>query len=440
MDAQQSNNNIAAVADSVVKDIFKKQPVASISIGIKKNGKILLEKTYGVANVELNVPASIHSVYYLNSISKMFTAISVLQLVEQGKLSLDDEISKWLEGYDSVKAHFTVRQLLSHSSGLKDYEGDVWKNNYKSWSLTALDWIEFAKKASLDFPPGTSYQYSNAGFNILAFIVEKASGEKFPDYIKKNIVQPAGLKETGHYLAQSIIPRQVTLYDVVKGKLYRADEWGNDAYGSGQIRSTIDDLLKFQDALNKNILIKPSSLAEMRAPLTINGKVYTYGFGMRIIKIASHNGYGHTGSGGGSTSVLHYFPADDLTIAVLINAESYDDSKYPSAASIAQIIEEKTFHVSAPVVKDLAIPENEIQKYTGNWSNPDVTIFARNNQLWVSRGTNDSTRLFYQGNHKFVPDNNHSVILDFQFKDAQTDAFNVYLNGNLVAVCMRKTN
>src|SRR5215216_670163 len=137
------------------KDIFKKHPVASISIGIKKNGKILLEKAYGLANIELNVPATIHSVYYLNSISKMFTAISVMQLVEEGKLSLDDPIGKWLQGYDSLKAALTIRQLLSHSSGLNDYEGDVWKNNYKNWSLTAEQWVEFAKKASLSFQPGT---------------------------------------------------------------------------------------------------------------------------------------------------------------------------------------------------------------------------------------------------------------------------------------------
>jgi len=440
VNAQKSNrSSIPAFVDSVVKDIFKKEPVASISIGIKNQGKILFEKAYGLANVELNVPATIHSVYYLNSVSKMFTAIAVLQLVEQGKLSLDDEIGKWLQGYDSVKAHLTVRQLLSHSSGLKeDYDEQDWKNNYKSFSLTAQQWIDLAKKLPLAFQPGTSSSYSNTGFDILAMIVEKASVEQFPGYIKKHITQPADLKETGHYLAQTIIPLHVSLYDVVQNKLYRADEWGNSAYGSGQIHSTIDDLLKFQDALNKNLLLRASSVQQMRMPLTINGQVYAYGFGTRIVSFPSHTGYGHTGSGGGSTSVLHYFPTDDLTIAVLMNSESYDSSKYPSAASIAMIIEEKMFNISAPVVKDLLIPKDEIQKYTGNWLSPDVIIYQKNDQLWASRGNNDSTRLFYQGDHKFIPDNNHSVILDFQFKDGQTDIYNVYMNGNLVAVSKRK--
>ena len=439
VNAQNSNRtSIPAFVDSAVKDIFKKQPVASITIGIKKDGKILFEKAYGLANVELNTPATVHSVYYLNSISKMFTAIAVLQLVEQGKLSLDDEIGKWLQGYDSVKTHLTIRQLLSHSSGLKDYEEQDWKDNYKSFTLTTQQWMDLAKKPPLAFQPGTSHGYSNAGFDILAMIVEKASAEQFPGYIKKHITQPAGLKETGHFLAQIIVPHQVSLYDVIQNKLYRADEWGNDAYGSGQIHSTIDDVLKFQDALNKNLLLKASSIQQMRQPLTINGQEYAYGFGTRIVKFPSHTGYGHTGSGGGSTSVLHYFPGDDLTIAVLMNSESYDNSKYPSAPFIANFIEEKMFHISAAVVKDLPIPKDEIQKYTGNWLSPGILIYQKNGQLWVSRGTNDSTRLFYQGDHKFIPDNNHSVIIDFQFKDGQTDVYNVYMNGNLVAVSKRK--
>ncbi len=114
LNAQNSKNKeLTFFVDLLAKSALKRGPVASISIGIKKDGKILLEKAYGFANVQLSVPATIHSVYMLNSVSKMFAAVCVFQLIEQGKLSLDDEIGKWLDGYDSVKQHITIRQLLS---------------------------------------------------------------------------------------------------------------------------------------------------------------------------------------------------------------------------------------------------------------------------------------------------------------------------------------
>jgi CubicO group peptidase (beta-lactamase class C family) len=436
--AQKSNNNTAAFVDSLVKETFKNYPVASISVAIKKNDRVLMEKSYGLANVQLNVPATIHSIYTLNSISKMFTAISVLQLEEQGKLSLDDEIGKWLTGFDSVKRKITISQLLSHSSGFKNYGGESWRKNYKSFTMTPAEWVDLSKNADLDFPPGTSYNYSNAGFDVLAFIVEKVSGEPFPDYVKQHIILPAHLNETGHYSIQAIVPQQVSLYDVIKNKLYRADEWGEPAYGSGAIYSSIEDILKFEDAINKKILLKSSSLQKMRTSLIINDQNFFYGLGTRIVNVSGHFGFGHTGSGGGATSVLTYFPDDDLAIVVLMNSENYDDSKYPSAPSVAQAIEERIFNIPKVVVKDLPIPVDEIQKYTGNWLTPDVTILERNGRLWASRNANDSTRLFYQGDHKFIPENNHSVVLEFVFENGSTDQYNAYLSGTAVAVGRRK--
>lgn len=257
---QPSKNNIAFFADSLAKDALKKGPVASICVGVKQKNKILIEKAYGYANIELKVPATIHTVYLLQSISKMFTAISIMQLTEQGKLSIDDEIGKWMEGLDSIKKHITIRQLLSHTSGLKNYGGETWRKNYKSLSMLPQQWIDMQTKEPLDFPPGTNYSYSNTGFDILSLIVEKISGETFSGYIKNHIAKSAGLIETGHHLIQTIVPRHASPYEIIHDTLYRADEWGNNGYGAGHIHSTIDDLLKFSDALNKNILISPISL------------------------------------------------------------------------------------------------------------------------------------------------------------------------------------
>ncbi len=312
---------------------------------------------------------------------------------------------------------------------------------YKSFYITPQQIIDFVKNKPLDFAPGTSYKYSNTGFDILALIVEKASGESFPDYIKKHITKPAGLNQTYHSLMQNIVPLQTSFYEVNRDTLYRADEWGNWGYGAGLIESTIDDLLKFQDALNKNVLLKPASLRQMRTPLSINGQYYPYGFGTRIKFYPSHTGYGHTGSGGGTTTVLHYFPGDDLTVSVLMNTENDNDPSFPTAPGIAEAIEKKILYIPTAVVKDLPIPQNEISGYTGDWisAGSEATIYETGGKLWLYLPKrNDSTRLLYQGNHKFILEVDHINVLDFQMKDDKANDINVYYDYGLVGTYRRK--
>jgi CubicO group peptidase (beta-lactamase class C family) len=425
--------------DSLAKDALKNGPVAGICIGIKQKNKILVEKAYGYANIELKVPTTIHTVYLLQSISKMFTAISIMQLAEESKLSIDDEIGKWIEELDSIKKHITIRQLLSHTSGIKNYGGETWRKNYKNLAMLPQQWIDLQTKEPLDFPPGTNYSYSNTGFDILSLIVEKASGEKFSGYVKNHIAKPAGLTETGHYPVQTIVSGHASPYEVIHDTLFRADEWGNYGYGATHIHSTIDDLLKFSDALNKNILISRVSLQQMRTPLTIAGQISPYGFGTRIVLFPGHTGYGHTGSGGGWTTDLHYFPGDDLTVTVLFNTENDNDPNFPMASEIARKIEKKFFGFSEMVVKDIAVPKEDINKYTGNWLTPSISIYEKNGQLWaVIKGFSDSTRLLYQGDNRFTPDADHLVVLEFQMHNDKTDIMKVYRDYALVGFSKRK--
>jgi CubicO group peptidase (beta-lactamase class C family) len=435
---QNPGKELTSYIDSLANDALKRGPVASICIGVKKDGKILLEKAYGFANVQLSAPATIHSVYMIGSVSKMFTAIAVMQLIEQGKLSLDDEIGKWLEGYDSVKKHITVRQLLSHTSGLHNYGGDFWEKNYKSFYMTPLQWVDEARSHSLDFSPGTSYSYSNTGFDVLALVVEKVSREKFSDYIAKRIAQPAGLRQTYHSPVQTIIPNQVSWYDARHDTLYRADEWGNNGYGAGMIQTSIDDLLRFQDAINANILLHPVSLRQMRTSLNIDGQTYPYGFGTRIRFYPSHTGYGHTGSGGGITALLRYFPDSDLTVAVLMNTENDHDPAFPTSAGIGGLIEKKILNIQTSIVKDLPIPKNDLDIYTGEWA-PNSTIYNIGDQLWVRvKERSDSSRLMYQGNHRFIIDADRLSVLDFQIENGIAGSIVVYRDYDFVSTIRRK--
>jgi D-alanyl-D-alanine carboxypeptidase len=437
--AQDINRSmLTAFIDSVAENALKKGPAASVCVGVSKGAEVLVEKAYGFANLEWKTPATIHTVYLIRSVSKMFTATAIMQLAEKKKLSLDDRVDRWLDGFDSIKGAITVSQLLSHTSGIKNYGGEAWRNNFKSVSMTPQMWIDLEKSLPLDFTPGTGYNYSNTGYDMLALIVEKASGEKFTDYIKTHIADPAGLRETGHCPVQTVVSNRASAYEITQNKLCRADEWGNYGYGAANIHSSLDDLLLFGSALNHYTFLSTASIKQMQKAVVIDGLPVNYGLGTRIFSYPGHKGFGHTGSGGGWTSYLSYYPEDDLTIVLLMNSENDNDPQFPDAPAIGRQIEKKIFHLTNPKVKDLPVPENEIIKYTGQWLQPAITIYQINDRLWAKRSGADSTRLLYQGDNKFIPQADPQTILDFQMKDGKSELIAIYNQYSLVGFARRK--
>jgi D-alanyl-D-alanine carboxypeptidase len=436
-----SEKTIETFVDSLVMTVLKKGPVAGMSIAIKKNEKILLQKGYGYADPELDAKCTPLTVYHIRSISKMFTAVSTLQLVEKGKINLDDTLKKFMPGFpegDSI----TIRQLLSHTSGIENYHGALWRNNYKGLDMPVAKWVDLIKDQPLRFRPGSNYYYSNAGYDILAMIIEKVSGETYPEYIHAHIVVPAGLNQTGYFPNQQIIKNRARPYEVLHNTIVNADEWGNYGYGCCMLSSSVLDLLKFQDALNNNKLINATSLSAMRSFTRVTDSLQVeYGLGNRIENIAGHMGYGHTGSGGGWTAELLYFPADGLTITVLTNTENDDDPNFPDAHFAVNNIVRKLYRVAKADLFDLAIPANEINKYTGQWSmnGMTLTIIKSGNRLWAKPGTQtDSIRLLYQGNHILVPDFDHGIRLQFILNRTTMELGKIYNNDSFQGVFTRK--
>ncbi len=272
---------------------------------IAKDGVPILKKAYGYANRSFNVPNQIDTKFNLGSMNKMFTAVAILQLVEQGKLSLDDNVLKYIPDYPNkeIASKVTIQQLLTHTSGMGSYWTDEYFNTSKDLFREVEDYLPLFVDQPLQHKPGIKFSYSNSGYIVLGLIIERMTGQSYFEYVKKNIYEPAGMKNTDAYELDYVVPNLAVGYTEegaengkLKNNLYIHVCKGGPAGGG---YSTVEDLLNFSNALMSNKLLSPQY-----TELAITGKVqinkrtkYGYGFldrrrnGQRVIS----NGGGFAG-------------------------------------------------------------------------------------------------------------------------------------------------
>ena len=288
---------------------------------VAQNNKIVFEKGYGLADRKNKIPITSQTVFDSGSLSKQFTATAILHLEEQGQLQLEDTLAKFFDDVPSDKANITLHQLLTNSSGLPEYadEGDFAKTSRKQG-------IKLAFNAKLEFQPGTDYLYSNAGYGLLAAIVEITSGKSFQTYLKQNLFEPAGMLHTGFYND----PQWENL-PVARG--YNNDKdlgsaatrpgpyWG--VLGSGGVLTTVGDLYLWNVALENNLILSQESTKKLFTPHIKEDKdgksYYGYGWAVENIprqgKMISHDGAGDSHNG----VFIKYGDANNTLVVVLSN-------------------------------------------------------------------------------------------------------------------------
>jgi serine beta-lactamase-like protein LACTB, mitochondrial len=298
---------------------YKKVP--SITAGLLSNGKIVWISTKGLSDLENNVHATDKTLYRIASISKSITAIAIMQLVETGRINLDESALKYIPYLPSPRKQFTVRQLLNHTAGIRSYrENEFDSKNYFS---STRDVVLYIMKDSLEFNPGERYLYSTLGYNLLAAIIENISGLDYADYLKLYIFDPAGMENT--------IP------DYQKGIIFnRARGYTRDSYrqiqnapladlsikyAGGGILSTATDLLHFSLNILNGKLIKPETLDSMLSPTRLNdGKYINYGLGFSFeTDETGRKFFSHSGGGTGFTSHLVIYPVEKIASVYLTN-------------------------------------------------------------------------------------------------------------------------
>ncbi len=320
--AQAPANDLTSAINQEMEKMFKANDPGAAVIVVKE-GQVVFRKGYGMANLELGVAIEPDMIFRIGSITKQFTAVSILMLMEQGKLSLSDEITKFLPDYPTQGHKITIEHLLTHTSGIRSYTGmnewrPLWRKDLK---LTEL--IDIFKNQPMDFAPGAKWSYNNSGFVLLGAIVEKVSGQSYADFVEKNIFAPLGMKQSFYDNTQRIIPRRAAGYSR-NGSGYANAEYlsMSHPHAAGSLMSTVDDLAKWDAALYTEKLVKQDSLKKAWTAFVLNdGKPTTYGYGWGVNTLQGMQMITHSGGINGFTCDAVRLPETRVYVAILTNRE-----------------------------------------------------------------------------------------------------------------------
>ena len=374
--------NTEATIDAIFNQAYPADsPGATVLIA--KDNQILYRKAFGMANLELNVPMKPENVLRLASITKQFTSTAVLILVEQGKLSLQDPLSKYIP--DFPRGHeITLHHLLNHTSGIKSYTNLPEFRTKMRLDLTPEEIIGIFKNLPLEFDPNEQYEYSNSGYVLLGYLIEKVSGMPYSDFIQKAIFDPLGMKNSYYADAYQMVPNRANGYQWYEGS-YENPEYLSPTmvYAAGSLMSTVDDMFLWNKAIQNNLLVseKSKQMAFTNYKLT-NGTPTNYGYGWAINEIADATTIEHTGGINGFTTSGIGVPSSNIYSIVLTNL---DDGKGPETHNIKAVaaILGKPITENAPV----KISEKDLKKWVGAYQFDEVVRFIslENGSLYSMR-------------------------------------------------------
>ncbi|MEM5565130.1 serine hydrolase [Polaribacter litorisediminis] len=399
--------------DAVVSSTYSsKEP--GISVLVAKDRKAIYSKAFGKSNLELNTPLETNSVFQIGSITKQFTAISILMLEEQGKLSVEDKIGKYIPEYAEIGKDITIHHLLNHTSGIKNRTPVGDKGFISKTNMSPTELIAYFKDEPLEFKPGERFKYSNAGYILLGRIIEIVSGQPYSDFIEQNIFDKIGMKNSSCGDMKQVIPNLTKGYIIEQNDFVKSDYINLSlAYSAGAILSTTEDLLKWQNALLSNTLLKASSIKQAMTPTLLNsGKRVPYGYGFRFSKLGNSPVIAHTGSTKGFTSIALFLPKEKLYITALTNCncKNVNNVAKQVAELFVNLPDNKITEVenNQPERKSIDVPSEILSDYTGTYEvkpNVNLTIGLDNtNQLYLlAPGQTKKVELFAETqNHFFV--------------------------------------
>jgi CubicO group peptidase (beta-lactamase class C family) len=319
---------VRAKIDAAAQEVLTATGVPSASVAVVQDGKIVYLQAYGDARLEPRVPAKPGMRYSIGSVSKQFTATAILMLAEQGKLSLDDPVARFVPDLTRAK-EVTIRQVLSHTSGYQDYWPQDYVPPFMLQAVNADKILDLWARKPLDFDPGTEWQYSNTGYVIAGLIVERASGTPLLEFLSKHIFEPLGMKSVMNIDQERLNETDATGYTRYGlGPLRIAPKEGKGwLFAAGELAMPAEDLAKWDVSIIDETLLKPASYREMETGVVLkNGVATNYGLGMVVRRDFSRRTLEHGGEVSGFTSANFVFPDDRAALVVLTNEDAVDAS------------------------------------------------------------------------------------------------------------------
>ena len=358
--------------DDYIKREMQLQKIPGVSLAVVRSGKIVVLKSYGLSNLEHKIPVKPETIFQSGSIGKQFTATAIMILASEGKLSIEDRISKFFPDAPESWAEITVRHLLTHTAGLGDYPADF---DLRRDHTEAELWT-MIKAIPLAYQPGTSWDYSNLGYVTLGILIGRVSGKFHADFVAERIFKPLGMHTARVISEADIIPNRAAGYRLVKGELQN-QEWvspSTNTTADGCYYFSVLDLAKWDAGLYSNTLLTPVQLAQMWTPVQLAaGNTKAYGFGWNTAVIHGHPVMFHGGAWQGFKSFLVRFPKEQMTFIVMAN--SWDTRDFRLARGLVATHFPEFALPAAP-----AIPDKE----------PEVTAMIRRVLLQLAQGKANS--------------------------------------------------
>ncbi|HET9710231.1 MAG TPA: serine hydrolase domain-containing protein [Pyrinomonadaceae bacterium] len=321
-----AQSSVETKIDEYIRAEMQAQQIPGLALAVIKDGKMVIARGYGLANVELQVPVKPETIFQSGSTGKQFTATAVMMLVEEGKLSLDDKITKYFTDGPEAWKNITVRHLLTHTSGMTDYPQDFdLRRDYTEDEL-----YQRIKPIPLAFQPGEKWSYSNLAYVMLGILIHKVSGKFYGDFLQERVFKPLEMTTARIISESDIVPNRAAGYRVVNGQL-KNQNWVSPSLNTtadGALYLTIYDMAKWDAALYTEKLLKTSSLAQMWTPVKLNdGKTHPYGFGWALAQVRGHRIIEHGGAWQGFKAQISRYVDDKLTVIVLANQIRTNQSK-----------------------------------------------------------------------------------------------------------------
>ena len=414
-----------------------------ISILVSKDGKSIYKNAFGLANLKSKNKTIVNSVFQIGSITKQFTAVAILMLAEQGKLNVTDEIVKYLPIVSENWQGITIHQLLNHTSGIKN-ESLIGNKEFTSQEhLSPTELINYFKNKPLDFKPGDSFNYSNAGYILLGQIIETVSKQSYAEFIKNSIFKKIGMNSSFYGSSNLQIKNKTTGYIYSKNSYFNSATTNLSlAYSAGAILSTTEDLLKWQNALITNDLIKKSSLQlAMRPTVLNNGKRVPYGYGFRFGKLGNSPVIAHTGSTKGYTSIALFLPKEKVYVVALsnCNCKNINDVAKQVAKQFVKVSGKVKSNLNKGIKKErpsISVSIEKLKKYVGTYQvrpNVNLTIgLDEKNQLFLLAPNQTKRIELYASkeNHFFVKVVN--VEVTFNLENTKTVSLTMHQSGRKI--------
>ncbi len=419
--AHGQSDDLEAFVDNIAARYVGEQ-TAGLSVGVARSGEILLKKSYGLANLQWQVPMPMDAVHEVGSITKQFAAAAILQLHGQEQLSLDADIGQYLPEFNAKGRSIPLRRLLDHTSGIKGFTeipefGELSVSpGPREKLLDVIDAYPF------DFEPGDALIYNNTAYFLLGLVVEKVSGQPFEEYVEEHLFAPAGMSRSSYCSNSQIVAGKAQGYQLREGRLelasYHDHTW---PYSAGSICSTVSDLLNWNQTLHEGELLTPTLYQEMITPQPLNdGTPVRYAMGVTHYEHATGRVIDHGGGIDGFRSFLRHYPESNLDIVVLLNSSG--------PASPGAITDEiAVFLIGQENRLATQALESPPERFAGRYSGPargvqlEIEIALEDDGLTstlIGSNRGEPSALRYIGDNTFADDNTR-----LYFESPENDRF-----------------